>query len=200
MEIDRTAITEIAHKLCQADEVKTSEIPELELYMDQLLTFLNNKLAQFKRDHSDKLLTKTMINNYTKDQLLFPPKNKKYSQEHVMLLLLIYHLKNVLSIDDIKHLFRPILKDINTPDDDLLSLAEIYSSFVELRLEQYEDFSQSFTKEIEYIRQKTVNIENEENRPVAETFLIVLILVAHANASKRLAEKIIDLYFKKTPE
>lgn len=72
--------------------------------MDQLLTFFEEHLGVFRRSQRDGILTKTMVNNYVKARLLPPPVKKKYSREQMMQLLLICHLKNVLSIEDLRRL------------------------------------------------------------------------------------------------
>lgn len=84
--------------------VPKEEFPRILLYMDQLLTFFEEYLGVFCRSQRESVLTKTMVNNYVKARLLPPPKNKKYSREQLMQLLLICHLKNVLSIDDLRRL------------------------------------------------------------------------------------------------
>ena len=71
--------------------IKPEDIPNIDLYMDQVTTFMDEQLASTKRYKEDKILTKTMINNYTKNNLLPPPVKKKYSREH-MLLLIFYLL------------------------------------------------------------------------------------------------------------
>lgn len=199
MSFDKAQLTNILDGLYQAEEVKLTDIPELELYMDQLLTFLNGKLEPLKRDPHDKLLTKTMINNYTKYQLLIPPKNKKYNQEHILLLILVYQLKNIFSINDIRRLFSPILRDLETPDDDVMPLKEIYSSFLDLKKDQFAEFNERFYEKVAFIADKAAIIEPSENRTVAERFLTVLMLAAQANAAKRLAERIIDMHFPDLP-
>lgn len=195
MALDKSQLAKVIDDLYQAEEIKLADIPDLELYMDQLLTFLNGKLEPLKRDTDDKLLTKTMINNYTKYQLLIPPKNKKYNKEHILLLILVYQLKNIFSISDIKRLFSPVLKDLETPDDDVIPLRDIYSSFLDLKKEQFEEFCEHFSEKVASIGEKASAIEPLENRTVAERFLTVLMLAAQANAAKRLAERIIDIYF-----
>lgn len=195
MTLDKQAFGKIIDRLSLTEEVRIADIPDIDLYMDQMLTFLNGKLASLKRDPEDKLLTKTMINNYTKQQLLMPPKNKKYNKEHVLLLILIYQLKNVLSITDIQHLFHPILKDMTTTEDDVMPLVDIYTTFLDLKKEQFDEFCGHFGEKISFINQKTQGIDSENNRSVAELFLTVLMLIAQANVAKRLAQEIIDGYF-----
>jgi len=200
MVLDKTGLREITDRLRLTEDIKIADIPDLELYMEQLLSFLNNKLQSFKREAEDKILTKTMINNYTKDQLLLPPKNKKYTKDHIMLLILVYQLKNVLSINDIKQLFAPILKDMSTPDDDVIPLADIYSTFLDIKKDQFAEFGDHFAEKYAFIRSNTASVALEGNRDKADLFLTVLMLVAQANVSKRLAENIIDVYFADQPE
>lgn len=176
------------------EELQTDDIPELELYMDQVLEFLNSRLKWLKRDPLDKGLTKTMVNNYTKDKLLIPPQNRKYGKDHIMLLTLICQMKSVLSINDIKRLLAPILNDISIPDDDVIPLEEIYIKFLDLKSRQLQEFREMFAA-------KSIDIKNDmaengtDNQDTAELFLVVLMLVAQASASKRLAEKLIDTFF-----
>ena len=88
--------------------VKPEDIPNIDLYMDQITTFMDSQLEASKRHEDDKILTKTMINNYAKNDLLPPPEKKKYSKEHVLTLIFIYYLKNILSISDIQSILNPI--------------------------------------------------------------------------------------------
>lgn len=197
MEVNKKILEHLMEKLTLSDDITVSDIPDIELYMDQMLTFLNNKLAPLKRGPEDKLLTKTMINNYTKDQLLIPPHNKKYTKEHIMLLILIYNLKNVIAINDIKQLFSPILQDMSTSEDDVIPLQEIFTTFSELKKDQLAEFSEHFAGKFDFISKKTSSIDGEANQNIANLFLTVLMLVAQANVSKRLAEILIDTYFTK---
>ena len=98
----------ILDSLQQIDYVKPEDVPNIDLYMDQVTTFMDSHLASTRRYPSDKILTKTMINNYAKNKLLPPPVKKKYSPEHMMLLVFIYYFKNILSITDIQTLLAPI--------------------------------------------------------------------------------------------
>ena len=89
--------------------IHTADIPGIDLYMDQVTTFLQDSLRGVSRDpDDDKFLTKTMINNYVKNKVLIPPVKKKYSREHMMLLIMIYYMKSFLSIGDIRSITSPI--------------------------------------------------------------------------------------------
>jgi hypothetical protein len=111
-----------------------------------------------------------------------------------MLLILICQLKSILSINDIKRLFAPILNDINTPDDDLIPLEEVYVTFLNLRREQFGEFRDNFSEKVKDIESKMSAIATS-HQDIGELFLIILMLVAQASASKRVAEKMIDTFF-----
>lgn len=196
MKMERDDLINLVNNLALLDDVKPSDIPNIDLYMEQMTTFIDEKLGHLKREENDKILTKTMINNYTKMGILMPPKNKKYNKDHIILLILIYYLKQILSINDIHSLLAPILNDIESRDDDLISLEDIYSTFLLIKKDEFNDFSNDFTQKIGSISEKFKDID-AEHKDIAELFLSVIMLIAQADAQKRLAEKIIDEYFKK---
>ena len=196
-------LLELINELQLSDEIKLSDIPDLDLYIGQVETFLSNKLGHLKRSDQDKILTSTMINNYTKDNLLMrPTKGKQYSKQHVILMILLYYLKQILSLDDIGKVFKNVLKDMSTTEDDVIPLEDIYSVFVELKRDELENYNNTIIWNLSAIRGKTKTVnslspeDKEEDLVKAEWFLVVIMLVAQAHAQKRLAEKIIDTYFR----
>ena len=118
-------LSDILSWLDSISYIKTEKIPEVDLYMDQVTSFMEEHLKKTKRSPEDKALTKTMINNYTKNHLLPAPVRKKYSKEHILLLLFIYYYKNLLSIGDIEQLFRPVTEQ-HFHIDSGLNLSDIY--------------------------------------------------------------------------
>ena len=82
-------------------------IPDLGLYMDQVVTYIERQLEPLYGEASKNLLTPSMINNYVKSGLLPRPLGKKYYREHLALLLMIITLKPVASMDDILRLITP---------------------------------------------------------------------------------------------
>ena len=101
-------IEQLIQQLISIDYIKSEDIPNIDLYMDQVTTFMDSQLEACKRHDEDKILTKTMINNYAKNNLLPPPNKKRYSREHVLTLLFIYYFKNILSISDLQSILNPI--------------------------------------------------------------------------------------------
>lgn len=192
--MEKAALSELVKRIRESHEIRIETIPDIELYMEQMLTFLNQRLDSPGKTADTPIFTKTMINNYTKDRLLIPPKNKKYSKHHMMLLILIYHLKGILSISDIKQLFAPVLQDINTPEDDLIPLEDIYTTYLDLTENYLTEFGENFSNKLSFITNLTSHLEGEANH-VARLFLTVLVLIAQADLSKKVAELIIEGYF-----
>ena len=125
MKTNKERLRDFFARLDSLDYIKPEQIPNIDLYMDQVTTFMDEHLGQSKRYEDDKVLTKTMINNYAKNRLLPAPVRKKYSKEHILLLLFIYYYKNLLSIGDIEQLFRPVTEQ-HFHIDSGLNLSDIY--------------------------------------------------------------------------
>ena len=106
--------------------IKPEDIPNINLYMDQVTTFMEEHLAYSKRYQDDKILTKTMINNYAKNNLLPSPEKKRYTREHMLMLIFIYYFKNILSINDIQSLLGPITDHYFRSENDM-NLTDIYN-------------------------------------------------------------------------
>ena len=94
-----------------------NELPNVDLYLDQVVTFINSSLNSFILSNvsnssktENQVLTKTMINNYVKNKLIEPPKKKKYSKVQLAKLFVICILKQVYSMNDIKDLINIALQ------------------------------------------------------------------------------------------
>ena len=118
--------SQLLDKISSFDYIHADQIPNIDLYMDQVTTFMEEQLASTKRYDEDKILTKTMINNYAKNNLLPSPEKKRYSKEHLLVLIFIYYFKNILSINDIQTLLGP-LTDKYFKSDENIDLTSIYT-------------------------------------------------------------------------
>lgn len=196
MNFDENAVLKVIEEIIQGGDISIADIPDIELYMDQVTTFMDNKLRYHKRTLKDKILTKTMINNYTKSKILLPSKNKRYDRQHMMLLILIYYLKQILSINDISVLFTPLFKNMSASADGTDYLARLYNSFLEVKNESTTSLVEKLSGKVSLIKEKEEGFP-EETRETTRILLTVLMLVASAGIQKRIAEKIIDDYMQK---
>ena len=125
MKTNEERLQDLFSYLENLSHVKADEIPDIDLYMDQVTTFMDSHLKDMRRHPGDKVLTKTMINNYAKNNLLPPPVKKKYSKDHMLMLVFIYYFKNLLSFSDIEELFRPITSKHFSGQTSRLSLEDL---------------------------------------------------------------------------
>ena len=123
----QTIIEDVFKRYTDGSYIKASMLPDLDLYVDQITTFLTRHLAKTIRFEDDKIMTKTMINNYTKNHLLPPPDKKKYSRDHILLMIFIYYFKNFLPISDIQTILGPLTDKYFHKDTDL-NLETIYTT------------------------------------------------------------------------
>mgnify|MGYP004653701145 FL=1 len=123
----QTIIEEVFSRYTDGSYIKASMLPDLDLYVDQITTFLTRHLSKTTRFKDDKIMTKTMINNYTKNHLLPPPDRKKYSRDHILLMIFIYYFKNFLPISDIQTILGPLTDKYFHKDTDL-NLESIYTT------------------------------------------------------------------------
>ena len=175
-----------------SNNINLDDFPEIDLYMDQVIQLFESKLNYTKRNEDDKILTKTMINNYAKGNLLMKIKNKKYTKEHMILIVLIYNLKGSLSLTDIKTMFDPIIEAFANEED--YPLYDIYESFLEMYDSNLENLSTS-AKDIYNHVQKLIKSKDSNLGDFEEKFLLVCSYISMSNLYRRMSEKIIDECF-----
>ena len=173
----------------EIESFNIDDIPNIDLYMDQLTTYLNGKFNTSKRHDDDKLLTKTMINNYAKSRLLPPPEKKKYSKDHMIILILIFFFKNVISINDIQTIVTPLLKDYYNNDYIPNSLEDVTNAF--LNHVQKSDLIEPLIKEFKNSQNIFGDLESSDRESI-ETIGLIATLSYDMYIRKRLIEKLID--------
>lgn len=171
--------------------IKADDIPDIELYMDQVTTFMESHLKNTTRNpESDKILTKTMINNYAKNDLLPPPVRKKYTKDHLLLLIFIYYYKGILSISDIQELLAPI-KSRFFQNGEAYDLSCVYEEVFGLERGQ-RDILKADIEERFRAAQETFADAPEEDREFLRFFSFVCMLSFDVYVKKLLIEKMID--------
>ncbi len=189
-------INSLMASLDRIDYIKAVDIPNIDLYMDQVTTFMENRLKNTTRNPGqDKVLTKTMINNYAKNNLLPPPDKKKYSREHMYVLIFIYYFKNILSINDIDIALKPIKERYFGEHEDAkpYSVEDIYESIRKTA----EDLTDSIKEDLLKTYKTAAEIFPEadgEDDEILTMFSFITLLVLDVYIKKLLIEKMIDGY------
>ena len=186
-------------KWLELDYILPEDIPNIDLYMDQITTFMDTELKNSTRFKGDKIFTKTMINNYSKNDLLPPSSKKKYSRNHMILLIYIYYLKNFMSISDIKSLLAP-LKNHFYDDYRELSFFDIYEEIYQLEHRQKPVIAESVADDLKKARESFAFVEDEKDRDLLQHFSFITLLCYDIYAKKQLIEKMIDNFYTDNPE
>jgi hypothetical protein len=190
-------LNSILNSLERIDYIKPREIPDIDLYMDQVTTFMEEHLQASKRYPEDKILTKTMINNYAKNRLLPAPEKKKYSKEHMLLLIYIYYYKGILSISDIQSLLEPLTKQYFHKDGPL-NMQSIYEEVFSLEKSQVEKMKDDVIEKYR-TASETFTDAPEEDRQFLQVFSFICMLSFDVYVKKQVIEKLIDELPKEEP-
>ena len=190
MKTNEERLQDLFAYLDRQTHVQPEEIPNIDLYMDQVTTFMEEQLASTKRYEDDKILTKTMINNYAKNKLLPPPEKKRYSREHILMLIFIYYFKNILSINDIQTLLTPIaqkyFKSMTEKD-----MTYIYNEVFSMEKEQIESLKKDLLRKYKSA-QDTFSDADEEDQDNLKRFSFICLLSFDVYVKKMMIEHLID--------
>ncbi len=186
MPTDQPNLTQLLEEVLHDPDITPQDLPNLDLYMDQIITLFDNKLQGGRP--GEKPLTKTMINNYSKERLIKPIKGKKYSREQLLQILLIYVMKQSLNMQQIKEVLTAITdfaQDQPSCQEEEL-LTQIYLGFLENKNTQRAQIP-------DLLAQLDLNLADAANLP--QLAILVLAMCAASNYFKRFAQAIINTYF-----
>ena len=193
--MDKIELIEKFNELNLQNQLDLNEMPELDLYMDQVTQLFDNKFNSSKRNEEDKALTKTMVNNYAKGKLLMTIKNKKYTKDHLILMSLIYNLKGSLSIADIKSSLNKIVKSFE--DGEEYPLRDLYTLYLNQYNKDLYDVEKVIEEKASTIDKVNINKTSEEDEEFQKNFLLLSSFINMSNMYRRMGEKLIDEYFSK---
>ena len=189
--------------LLHSEYIPAQDIPDIGLYMDQVTTFMETKLASSKRYPDDKIMTKTMINNYTKNRLIPPSVKKKYSRDHMFFIILIYYLKTILSISDIKQLLTPLSERYFPENKESgISLEQIYEHNMIANEERLDKIREEILSLYEMSGEDNCYEKDghitEEEKSFLDDFSFICSLSYDIYIRKKIVEKLIDLHNQNT--
>ena len=183
MTIDKDdLLNSILESIGRIESIKLEDIPNIDLYMDQVTTFMDRKLKPTTRKpDEDKILTKTMINNYVK---------KKYSKEHILMLIFIYYCKGMLSINDIQTLLNPLAERYFQKTSEP-NLSSIYEEVFGMEEEQIAGLKKDIIEKFA-MSKKTFTDVPEEDQEILQLFSFIFTLGYDVYVKKLLLEKLVD--------
>lgn len=198
MKTNEERLKDLLAHLDTLDHIHVEDIPQIDLYMDQVTTFMEKHLGELKRYPDDKVLTKTMINNYAKNNLLPSPVKKKYTQEHILLLVFIYYFKNLLNFTDIETILSYITE--NHFGEETLPLSEVYTEVFKLEHEQMENLKKDVKQKFEAAGETFKQVDDESSRNDLQLFAFICELAFDVYLKKQMIEMITDQLRAENPQ
>ena len=186
----KQTIRRLLEIISEIDYIKPEDLPNISLYMDQVTTFMDEQLSSSKRYEDDKILTKTMINNYAKNHLLPPPDKKRYSKEHLLMLIFIYYFKNILTISDIQTLLDPITKNYFQTSSEH-DMTYVYREVFQMIREQSDSLPKELLKRYQAASGTFLDAPAEDQE-FLQTFSYICLLAFDVYTKKMLIERLID--------
>lgn len=173
-------LNEIADSIKNFKAESWSQFPNIDLYMDQVITYLERLLNIFEKPTNNSIITASMVNNYVKEGYLKRPVNKKYDRDHLATLYILSMLKPVLPIP----LIADALKGFNNEKD----FKDIFEEFGNLQNQAFQEVAERMDKLLQ-------QSEDENFEDLLRLF--ALQLTSEANAYRITAEKILYTISKK---
>ncbi len=165
-------IRDIIDGLIEQNIILYEDIPNIDLYIDQVTTFIEQNIGNLS---GDKTLTKSMINNYCKNGVIPPSDKKKYNKSHITLLILVYNTKSILQINDLKKIFNGTSEN----------LVEFYENVNDMTKMFNEDFEKSVLEDF-----NKITLDGD----VDKIKVLAIKLAIEANYKKLLSELLIEKY------
>jgi len=186
------SLMSLINRMKEIDYIDPEIIPDIELYMDQVTTFMDLHLGACRRSDEEKVLTKTMINNYTKNDVLPPPHKKKYTKDHMCLMILLYYFKNVLSIDDIQKIFHPLKEKFFDDKNKSIGIDEIYAQIFTMEKKMTDKLTKDVLRRFQSSQEVFSDVTDEQEKDYLSRFAFICLLSFDAYLKKQMVERLID--------
>ena len=156
-------------------------LPDLDLYMDQVVTYLERELHTISASETENIITPWMINNYVKGRLIPIPEKKKYSKDHLAYMIAICVVKQILSINDIKQFL-----DFNKFNN--VDIQTLYDFIRDTQKTAIDEITTDANNKIEPLLK-----HNDDNEVTKELYDYATNLAVEASIKKIIANRIFTL-------
>ena len=186
-------LNQVMDKYAKTGLLLPDEMPEVELYMDQVVSLLNKELAVYKEKEQD-VFTKSMVSNYVKHKVLPKPENKKYNKEHMVILNMIFQLKSIFQMDEMKVLFKSFVENHESILEEQYDMEGLYDSLLRSRDKEILQMTNHIHEDIEYVKAVMEEMGTSDD-DAHEIMGVILILTIQSNAYRLMARKLLNEYF-----
>ncbi|MCI8284570.1 MAG: DUF1836 domain-containing protein [Firmicutes bacterium] len=181
-------------KMKKAGFIKSSKLPEIDLYIDQAEAFLRSQLDDLDGEAVRKFVTRSMINNYAKHDMIARPEGKKYTADHLIMIAMVLYFKGIFKMEDIENLMKPLVDNYNSEFDDTIDPMILYKTAEKVNHDFSENFSEKVDEDIDSIKKMLEDTDIVDDERM-EVFILILSLAMRADAEKYLAARLLETYF-----
>lgn len=189
--VNNNYIKAVAEEIANTSTISYDELPKYDLFLSQVIDFLNDKFVEDK-------YTNNIVQNYIKSEVISKPEDGKkrgYTKIHLVQLILLSYMRPILTTEEIKKVFSLAFNEINDRTDDIIDWETAYKIFFETQGESFDKYLEATAinddKLDSIIKELKLDDKNENS---IRTFIIVMSLIAHASAIKKLVQKIVKDY------
>ena len=189
--VNNNYIKAVAEEIANTSTISYDELPKYDLFLSQVIDFLNDKFVEDK-------YTNNIVQNYIKSEVISKPEDGKkrgYTKIHLVQLVLLSYMRPILTTEEIKKVFSLAFNEINDRTDDIIDWETAYKIFFETQGESFDKYLEATAinddKLDSIIKELKLDDKNENS---IRTFIIVMSLIAHASAIKKLVQKIVKDY------
>lgn len=181
-------------KLKESGIVDHRKMPEIDLYIDQVEAFFRNETKDLDSETVKRFLTKGMINNYAKQDMIPRPDGKKYTADHMMMIVMVAYLKGIFKMDEIKYLMKPLVDNYNSDFDENIDPEIVYKTACATNAGFAEYMANEIDDNITIIKKLFQEHELDDDERM-EAFTLILSLAMRADMEKYIAARLMERYF-----
>ncbi len=182
-------------KLKKAGLITTDELPDMDLYIDQVSSVFQKFLDKLDGGLADKYVTKPMINNYAKRGLIARPEGKRYSRDHMVMIAMVIYLRSIFKMEDISKIMKPLIESYNSEFDEAISPEVVYSLAQEATEKNRLEFFSGIDDSVSVIKKNIEDTDIADDQRM-EVLVLILTLAMRAEMEKYLAERLMRVYFE----
>lgn len=189
--VDSNYVKKLVEEMSKNSIVSYEELPQYDLFLSQVIDFLNDKFEQDK-------YTNNIVQNYIKSEVISKPEDGKkrgYTKVHLAQLVLLSYMRPILTTEEIKKVFRLAFNEINDRSDDIISWQDAYKIFNEVQKQSYDTLFHSSVASEEKLDEIMESLDlDEKDEERIRVFILVMSLVAQASVIKKLVQRLAREY------
>lgn len=182
-------------KLKEAGLITTGQLPDMDLYIDQVSSVFQKFLDKLDGSLADKYVTKPMINNYAKRGLIARPDGKRYTRDHMVMIAMVIYLRSIFKMEDISKIMKPLIESYNSEFDEAISPEVVYALAQEATEKNRVEFFSGIDDSVSVIKKNIEETDIADDQRM-EVLVLILTLAMRAEMEKYLAERLMKVYFE----